>query len=55
VDPKLTFFTDEAYVHLSWCINAENNRYWSSINSRQTSEAPPHDQKVGVWCAVTAT
>jgi hypothetical protein len=31
-DPELTFFTDETWFHLSDYINAQNNRYWSSIN-----------------------
>jgi hypothetical protein len=55
LDPKLTFFTVEAWFHLSGYINAQNNRYWSSINPRQTFEVPLHDQKVGVWCAITAS
>jgi hypothetical protein len=46
--PKLTFFTDEAWFHLSGHINAQNNRYWSSINPKQTFEVPLHDQKIGV-------
>jgi hypothetical protein len=45
---NLTFFTDEAWFHLSGYINAQNNRYWSSINPRQTFEMPIHDQKIGV-------
>jgi hypothetical protein len=36
-------------------INAQNNRYWSSIIQRQTFEVPLHDQKIGVWCAITAS
>jgi hypothetical protein len=55
LDPKVTFFTDEACFHLSGYINAQNNRYWSSINLRQTFEVPLHNQKIGVWCAITAT
>jgi hypothetical protein len=55
LDPKLTFFTNEAWFHLSEYINAQNNRYWSSINPKQTSEVPLHDQKIGVWCAITAS
>jgi hypothetical protein len=53
LDPKLTFFTDEAWFHLSGYINAQNNRYWSSINLKQTFEVPLHDQKISVWCAIT--
>jgi hypothetical protein len=52
--PKLTFFTDEAWFHLSGYISAQNNRYWSSINLKQTFEVPLCDQKIGVWCAITA-
>jgi hypothetical protein len=55
LDPKLTFFTDEAWFHLSGYINAQNNRYWSSINPKQTFEVPLHDQKIGVWCSITAS
>jgi hypothetical protein len=29
-------------------VYSQNNRYWSSINLRQTSEVPLHDQKIGV-------
>jgi hypothetical protein len=31
LDPKLTFFTDEASFNLSGYISVQNNRYWSSI------------------------
>jgi hypothetical protein len=52
LDPELTFFIDEAWFHLSGYISAQNNRYWSRINPRQTFELPLHDQKIGVWCAI---
>jgi hypothetical protein len=55
LDPKFTFFTVEAWFHLSGYINAQNNRYWSSINPRQTFKVALHDQKIGVWCAITAS
>jgi hypothetical protein len=55
LDPKLTFFTDEAWFHLSGYIYAQSNRYLSSINPRQMLEVPLHDQKIGVWCAITAS
>jgi hypothetical protein len=54
-DPKLTFFTDEAWFHLSGYISAQNSKYWRSINPKQTFEVPLHDQKIGVWCAITAS
>jgi hypothetical protein len=48
LEPKLTLFTEEGWFHLSRYINSQNNRYWSSINKRQTSEVPLLDQKIGV-------
>jgi hypothetical protein len=30
-------------------ISAHNNRYWKSINPRQTFEVLLHDQKIGAW------
>jgi hypothetical protein len=38
VDPKLTFFTVEAWFCLNGYINVQNNRYLSSINLTQTLE-----------------
>jgi hypothetical protein len=46
LDKKLTSFTNEACFHLSGRISAENNRYWSSINLRQNSDMPLHNQKI---------
>lgn len=40
LDTKLKFFTDKAWFNLSGYINAQKNRYWTSINQRQTSAAP---------------
>jgi hypothetical protein len=51
----LNTFTGDALFHLSGYISAQNYRYWISINQRQSSEDPDHDQKFGVWCAITAT
>jgi hypothetical protein len=39
----LTVITDETWFHLSGYISAQNKRYWSSINLRQTFEVPLHD------------
>lgn len=35
-DPKLTFFNDESWFHVSQCLSAQYNRYWSSIHPKQT-------------------
>jgi hypothetical protein len=40
LDPKLTFFIDEAWLHLNGYINAENSRYWSSINPTDILNSP---------------
>jgi hypothetical protein len=53
--PKFTFLTDETWFHLSVYINAQNNRYLSSIDLRDTSDITLHNQKIGVCCAITAT
>lgn len=54
VDPEMTFFTDEAWFHLSGYVNSQNSRYWCSENPHISHEKPLHDVKVGVWCAVSA-
>jgi hypothetical protein len=51
---NLHFFTDEACFHLNRYSNAQNNRYWSCINSRQSFEVPLHNRKIHVWCTTTA-
>jgi hypothetical protein len=56
LDPKLIFFTDEAWCILtSGYINVRNNRYWSGNHLRETFELPLHDQNIFEWCAITAT
>jgi hypothetical protein len=55
LDPKHKCFSDEALFCLNVCINTQKNMFSSSINSRQTFELPLHNQKFGMWCAITAT
>lgn len=52
---SITWFTDEAWFHLSGYINTQNSRYWAAENPNIIHEAPLHPEKVGVWCAVSAT
>jgi hypothetical protein len=49
----VTFFTDEARSHLSEYLNSQNARLWSSENPHEFKEMALHDQKVGVWCAIS--
>jgi len=55
IDPNLLLFSDEAWFHLSGYVNSQNNRYWAAENPHQLHEVPLHDQKVGVWCAISRT
>jgi hypothetical protein len=52
LDLKLTFFTDEAWFHLSGHVSVQNNKYWSSIYLKQASKVPLHNQNIGVWSAI---
>jgi hypothetical protein len=44
--------SDEAYFHLSGCINKQNFRYWAADNPRQLHERPLHSERVTVWCGI---
>jgi hypothetical protein len=50
----MTWFTDEAWFHLSGYVNSQNMRIWASENPHAFNETPIHPQKVGVWCAISA-
>lgn len=54
IDPHLIFFSDEAWFHLHGYVSSQNNRYWSTEKPDFVHEVPLHDQKIGVWCAVSA-
>ena len=49
----ITFFSDEAWFHLGGYVNSQNNRYWSTGNPHHMHESPLHQQKIGVWCAMS--
>ena len=48
-----TFFSDEAWFHLSGYMNSQNSIAWSTVNPHALFQKPLHDQKVGVWCALS--
>lgn len=54
MDPKLIFFTDEAWFYLHGHVSTQNNRCWSAEKPDIVHEMPLHDLKIGVWCAVNA-
>jgi hypothetical protein len=46
------FFTDGAWFHLSDYAK-QCSRVWSATNPHEIKDAPLHDQKVGVWGAIS--
>jgi hypothetical protein len=48
------WFNDEAYIHLTGDINRQNVLFWGTQHPHQIHESTLHDQKVLVWCAVSA-
>jgi hypothetical protein len=50
LDPTLLFMSDEAWFHLRGFMNIG---HWDTENLHAVNEVPLHDQKFGVWCAVS--
>jgi hypothetical protein len=48
-----TWFSDEAWFHLSGYVNSQNTRLWGSENPHALFEVPFHFQKVGVFFALS--
>lgn len=48
----LVFFCDEAYFHLSECVNKQSMRYSSDANPPELHEQPLHAERVTVWCTL---
>jgi hypothetical protein len=46
--------TDEAYFYLVESINKQNNRMWLKERPLDWTERPLHDEKVLVWCGISA-
>jgi len=48
-----TWFSDEAWFHLSGYVNSKNSRVWASENPNAIHEEPPHSEKIGICCGVS--
>ena len=53
LDLDYTFYSDEAWFHLSGYVNSQNSRTWSALNPFELHESPLHSLKVGVWIAIS--
>ena len=49
-----TWFSDEAWFHLSGYISSQNSRIWASENPNAIHEEPPHSEKIGVLCGMAS-
>ena len=49
----ILFFTDEAWLHLSGCINSEDSTIWSAETPHALHENPLRSSKIGIWCSVS--
>ena len=48
-----TFWSDDAWFHLSGFVNRQNCRIWHIENPHAFHERPLHSEKIGVWCAMS--
>ena len=48
-----TWFSDEAWFHLSGSVNSQNSHIWESENPNAMHEEPLHSQKIDVWCGMS--
>jgi transposase len=51
---NLIVCSDEAYFTLTLPVNKQNNRIWADSQPLVGIETPLHDEKVLVWCAISA-
>ena len=50
---KVIWFADEAWFHVSGCVNSQNTRIWASEYPYVFHEPSLHPEKVGMWCAIS--
>ena len=46
---------DEAYFYLTLPVNKQYQRIWSELQPNEGLEITLHDEKILVWCAISAT
>jgi len=44
-----TWFSEEAWFHLSGYVNSQKFRIWASKNPNALHEEPLHSEEIGVW------
>jgi hypothetical protein len=49
----ITWFTNEAWFHLSGYIYSQNTRVWAEENPHEIHTVPLHLEKIDVWCALS--
>ena len=47
-----SWFSNEAWFHLSGYVNSQHFRIWASENPNAIHEEPLHSKKNGVWCGM---
>lgn len=47
----MTFFSDEAWIHLPGYLNSRNTRVCNVLNPHEFVNSPLHTVKIGVWMA----
>jgi len=49
----ITWYSDEAWFHLSGYVNSLNTHKWATEHHHEIHEVPLHSEKTGVWCAIS--
>jgi len=49
----ITWYSDEAWFHLSGYVNSQNTRIWATEHPHEIHEVPLHSEKTRVLCAIS--
>jgi len=50
----ITWYSDEAWFHLSGYVKSQNTRIWTTEHPHEFHEVPLHSEKTGVWFAISS-